>query len=56
MVEQSTENSFSQDSSIKTGQVRSQNGNKLHQRSVTDDIDIHLDLDSDLGSMFAIYF
>ena len=38
MVEQSTENSFSQDSSIKTGQVRSQTGDKLHQMSVTDDV------------------
>ena len=38
MIEQSTENSFSQDSSIKTEQVRSQNGDKLHQRPVTDDM------------------
>ncbi|MGC2427101.1 MAG: hypothetical protein WA421_08700 [Nitrososphaeraceae archaeon] len=38
MIEQSTENSFSQDSSIKTGLVRSQNGDELHQRSVTDDV------------------
>ncbi|HEY7573299.1 MAG TPA: hypothetical protein VH796_18210 [Nitrososphaeraceae archaeon] len=30
MIEQSTENSFSQDSSIKTEQVRRQNGNELH--------------------------
>jgi hypothetical protein len=38
MIEQSTENSFSHDSSIKTEQVRSQNGVKLHQRPVTDDM------------------
>ena len=38
MVELSTENSFSQDSSIKTEQVRSQNGDKLHRRVVTDDM------------------
>src|SRR5215467_1091393 len=31
MIEQSTENSFSQDSSVKTEHVRSQNDNELHQ-------------------------
>ncbi len=38
MIEQSTENSFSQDNSVKTDQVRSRNGDKLHQRAVTDDM------------------
>jgi chromosome segregation ATPase len=38
MIEQSTENSFSQDTSVKKDQGRSQNGDKLHQRAVTDDM------------------
>ena len=37
-MEQSTKNSFSQDSNIKTEDVRSQTGDKLHQRPVTDDM------------------
>ena len=36
MIEQSTENPFSQDTGVKTDQGRSQNGDKLHQRAVTD--------------------
>ena len=38
MMEQSTKNSFSQGSNIKTEDVRSQTGDKLHQRPVTDDM------------------
>jgi hypothetical protein len=32
MIEQSTENSFSQDNSINAEQIRSQNHDELHQR------------------------
>jgi chromosome segregation ATPase len=38
MIEQSTENSFSQDTSVKPDQGRSQNGDKLHQRAVTNNM------------------
>ena len=37
-MEQSTKNSFSQNSNIKTEDVRSQTGDKLHQRPVIDDM------------------
>ena len=38
MIEQSTKNSFSQDNSVKTEQVRSQNGNELHHNSDLDEL------------------
>ncbi len=38
MIEQSTENSFSQDNSLTTEQVRRQNGNELHHNSDLDEL------------------